>query len=193
MRHFMRIVEAAEAPLLYHTTSASGAIEILTQHKVRPARNKETGLFVSFSEVPLIGHPDIAASDVSIGFHPYAFWGRIERVIYSEEWYNENRERAAYVAGEGWYQQWEPPEDAYDDEGFEDEDVYGEAHQAAELDAFLDKFAEHEWISREPQDMNFNPADVVVLIVEGDVADWQAELASIGYHHVRVVQKGHGT
>lgn len=166
--------------LLYHTSSASGAIEILAQNMIKAAT------FVSFSEIPLVGHVDIGANDASIGFHPYAFWGQIEQVIYSEQWFNEHSEMATYIAGEGWSEQWMAPEDDDPD----DDEAYETAYLDAELTAFLDKADEREWITKEPHTpMFFKPEDVVVLIVKDNVAEWQTELAEIGYEHVRVVQK----
>ena len=124
--------------LLYHTTSESGAYDILAHRQIVPGK-RDGSSFVSFSEKPLLGHPDIAASDVCIGFHVTALMGQIEPVRYSEEWYDANPEKAAYVAGEGWWHQWEAPEDAYDEDGVEDEEIYNAAHREAELDSFLVK------------------------------------------------------
>ncbi len=191
MRRFIQIVENAQTAIIYHTTSNGSAGQILAQCALNAGRNREGTPFISLSEKPLIGNVEIGdRADVSIGFHPYAFWGKIEPVVYTEQWYDANREKATYIAGEGWWHQWEPPEDAYDEEGFENEEVYGAAHRDAELDSFLDKSAEHEWVTREPyESLRFRPEDVVVLVIDNqaEVTEWQNILRSEGYEHVRVV------
>lgn len=191
MRHWMLICEQqGQLPLtpnglLYHTSSASGAYDILKQRVIRGG-NHEADPFVSFSEIPLLNNPDIAAAEVCIGFSASAFAGQVDRVEYTEEWYRANRERAAYIAGEGWYHQWQAPDDAYDEEGFEDEDVYAAAHDEAQFDAFMDKENEREWVSQS-RDVIFQPNAVHIMIVK-DISDWPATLAALGYRHVQVRQ-----
>jgi hypothetical protein len=187
MRQFIRLVETAEPRWLYHTTSARSSLVILSQHTLRhDAEYHDTEQFVSFSEIPLIGYADIIGNDTCIGFHPYTFWGRIERVEYSPEWFEANPDAAAYIAGDGWRHQWEAPEPE-DEEDVWDTDTYEDAYRAAELEAFLHKENEREWIGRHPEALTFKPEDVAVLIVKGDVAAWDAELATLGYGHVQVI------
>jgi hypothetical protein len=180
----MRLDEVFRARLLYHTTANATAVEILSQRLLKASRLYDLTPLISFSEKPLIGFPDIGASDVSIGFHPYAFWGRIEQVIYSEQWYAANQEKASYIAGPGWREQFvEPePEDEWDDDD-------NREYEYAELTAFLDKANEREWISREAyHDLKFNDHDVAVLIVKDDLDDWRRELVELGYPQVKVVK-----
>lgn len=201
MRNWIRLVELAgqgHLPftadgMLYHTSDNAGAHEILKTRTIRPGTNHEGGAayaYVSMSEIPLLGNLQIgSAADVCIGFHAAAFAGQLDPVEYSVRWYKENPERAAYVAGEGWYHQWEPPEDAYDDEGFEDEEVYNAAHSDAEFSAFMHKEDEREWISHQPGEaVSFKP-DAVVVLITADINDWHETLALLGYGHVKVRTK----
>lgn len=190
MRHWIRLIEHTQGHLpltsdgkLYHTSDNAGAYQILKTGMIRPGQHHEGDAYVSMSEVPLLGNVQIGSfADVCIGFHAAAFAGQLDPVEYTEAWYDANRERAAYIAGAGWWQQWEPPEDAYDEEGFEIEDVYVAAHRAAEFDAFIDKEDEREWISHRPrQEITFGP-EAVALVIAADIADWQHTLAELGYH-----------
>jgi hypothetical protein len=128
-------------PRLYHTTSL-GALEAILDE-----RRLAGGDFVSLSEIPFVG--DIRANDVSLGFAADCFAHAVRKVRYTRAWYDENPEDAAYIAGDGWREQFVTPDDCYDDEGEVDEGCEAEAYAAAEFEAFIDKAREREWLSVE--------------------------------------------
>jgi ribulose bisphosphate carboxylase small subunit len=75
------------------------------------------------------------------------------QVKYTERWAEEYSEQAAYIAGEGWIEQFEYSEDVMeeDEEGemWENEDLMAAEYAEAQMEAFLYKRDEQEWISAE--------------------------------------------
>lgn len=162
----------SQPPGLWHTTSYGGLQDILKSLQVEPRTSED---YVSFSDQPLF-HGDIRHKQVALGFVPQAMSGQLEPVEYSEDWYDEHRAQARYIAGEGWREQytepewlWEPP-DGWDEERDgqwepEEEDVEA-AEREAELDAFQAHENEHESISREPGEaVKFQPRELVKILV----------------------------
>ena len=149
---------------LYHTTSYGGAISILKSGEVQP-KNYEG--FVSFSEPLSDRIGDIEANNVTIVFKKSSIESQIEKVIYDPEWFYNHRDQAAYIAGEGWQEQWTPPEDCYDyEEDWEDEECYEEAYAEAEYNSFEYKEDEKEWVSRvEGTPVSFSIEDVLRIFV----------------------------
>jgi len=156
---------------LYHTTSLRGLLEILRDHAI-DAKNG----FVSFSEIPFVG--DISANDVTMVFDGFRLAPQLDKVEYSETWYDAHPEQAAYVAGEGWQEQYTEPEDCYDrDSGEDEEDDWEEpdeecleaAWREAELSSFMYKDAEREWVSRaEGVAVPFAPEDLTEILIAAD-------------------------
>ena len=186
MRALIRLVEDANASaILYHTTSAHAAHAILTSLAVRP-KNSES--FVSFSTTPLPGG-DIEASDVTIAFRSAALHDQVEPVEYDEDWFDSHREQASYIAGEGWREQFEMPDDIYDEDGFADDDAEEEAFREGEYEAFWQKHSENEHISSlAGQPVRFKHGDVMGIILHGSssraLVEWQEFLNNAGYSHV---------
>jgi len=164
---------------LYHTTSFGGAHAIQASGEVRP-KNYEA--FVSFAEEPIIGG-DISANDVLLVFDRSKLGPSLDRVEYDEEWYDAHPEQAAYIAGEGWREQldltwlYEPPEDIDPDEydfWEPDEDDVEAAWREAELESFVWKDSEKEWVSREPgEPVRFEPSWLVAVVPVADVEGWE--------------------
>jgi hypothetical protein len=184
---------------LFHTTSVDNLLSILRSGKLIP---QPSGVgdeaFVSFSEVPYTG--DISHNDVVMAFRPgSSVHGQVMKVDYTESWYKKYPEHASYIAGSGWYEMYEPPEWLYEppedlDEDEldwwepEDEDVEA-AMQEAEMDSFLFKSDEKEWVSKKPfADVKFSPKDLLgVLVVQArNVPHVEETLQKAGYGHVRV-------
>jgi hypothetical protein len=161
---------------LYHTTSLKGLAAILKGRTFKPA-----GLdgFVSFSERPLFG--DISGNDAVLVLDRTKLRSRVMPVEYTEPWYERYPEHAAYVAGEGWREQYQEPEDCYDDEGWADEECVERAYRDAELDAFLDKRGEREWVGRAGGDLRL-PADAFkrVVVVRAKLEVVEALLKKLG-------------
>lgn len=132
---------------LYHTTSLFVASKVFEALEFRP---KDRESFVSFAgDKPYFG--DISSNQVVIELAGSRdLKAQLERVEYTEDWFHEHADQASYIAGEGWREQfvYEPPEDGDDDDFDEFEDEEDQYHEA-EIDAFLAKDAEREWISRE--------------------------------------------
>ena len=148
---------------LYHTTSLHGLLGILKSLTVEPR-----GDFVSFSEVPLVG--DIRANEVTLSFDANALIPQLEKVRYTEAWFNEHPEQGAYVAGEGWREQFTEPEDCYktDDDGWEeaDDECLEQAYHDAEFQSFMYKENEREWVSRsDGAIISFPPKSVHEILV----------------------------
>jgi ADP-ribose pyrophosphatase YjhB (NUDIX family) len=127
------------------------------------------GDYVSFSEIPVVG--DIRANEVTLVFDARAIEPQLEQVQYTEEWYNEHPDQAAYVAGEGWQEQYTEPEECYDvdeESGWEerDDECLQEHWRAAELESFLFKSDEREWVSRgDSVDVAFSPNALKEILV----------------------------
>jgi hypothetical protein len=153
------VVEAATDEL-YHTTSLQALAKIL-QSRTFKSRSFDAP-FISFSQRPHFG--DIRGNDAVIVLDMQAVRNRLMPVEYSERWYERFPEHAAYVAGEGWREQYEEPDDCYDEEGWADEDCVEQAYRDAELQAFLDKSGEREWLSRAAGDLRL-PADAFKRVV----------------------------
>lgn len=188
MRNFITIIEAYQYQMfpperLYHTTSPFAAFEILTHGAVRP---KDPDGFISFSEKPHL--TDITAHGATLVFDLRKLYAQLEPVEYTEEWAHEHAAQARYIAGEGWTAQFEYSSDDGDDE-FDDDDGYDAAYAAAEIDAFLAKAEEDEWISLHPgMPVQFRPDAVVAIILDEIEADTQSELTAMGYGHVIIQQ-----
>lgn len=165
---------------LYHTTSPGAAFNILEDRQLQPQRDG----FVSLSEKPHLH--DIQAHGAVIVFDSRKLYAQLEPVEYSETWAKTHADQARYIAGEGWQEQFEYTSDDDEDE-FDADDNYDHAYADAELEAFLQKAAEDEWISLEPGvPVQFTPDAVIGLIVDAmDDADRQA-LVALGYAHVMV-------
>lgn len=167
--------------LLYHTTGLYEVEEILkSQHfKADP--------FVSFGESCLFGG-DINKSDVCLGIDFSGISQQLMKVEYTEEWYSQYPEHGSYIAGEGWQEQWNyEPEDPTDE--FGDDDDYEDQYKTAEMNSFMWKDSEKEWISKRPyQDVTFSPGHVQELItVNSQQAEYfQKLLPQLGYKHVEV-------
>lgn len=149
---------------LYHTTSLPGLLSILQSHTVEPGAD-----FVSFSEVPVLG--DITANEVTLVFDALTLAPQLMKVQYTEEWFNEHPEQGSYIAGDGWQEQYVEPEDCYaldDESGFEeaDDECLDKAWRAAELESFLFKSDEREWVSKsEGVGVGFSPKAVKEVLV----------------------------
>jgi hypothetical protein len=126
--------------ILYHTTSFAAADDIKTGGQVKP---KDYDSFVSFSEEPFRG--DISANEVTLKVEVDP--SLVEKVEYTKNWYRKHTDQAAYIAGEGWREQFTYPEDIYDEEGEADPDAEEQAYDEAQLESFLYKSGENEWIS----------------------------------------------
>ena len=168
---------------LYHTTSNSGAFDILNERNVKP-KNYES--FVSFSTKPL-PFGDIESKDVTLVFRKDLLISQLDEVDYEVSWYHEHTDQARYIAGEGWKEQFEyEPEDSEDE--FDNDGGYEEAFSNAEIDSFLDKDGEEEWISKKAGvPVQLNPTSVVGLIInhhfdQTDLDEWKQDIASMGYH-----------
>ena len=149
---------------LYHTTSLPGMMSILQSHKVEPGSD-----FVSFSEIPSLS--DIAANEVTLVFDAAALQSQLTKVQYTEEWFNEHPEQGAYIAGEGWQEQYTEPEECYEldeESGWEerDDECLDKAWRAAELESFLYKADEREWVSNsEGVGIGFSPQQLKEVLV----------------------------
>jgi hypothetical protein len=166
---------------LYHTTSPGAAFDILEQKELRPQRYG----FVSLSEKPHLH--DIQAHGAVLVFDLRHLYAQLEPVEYSETWAKTHADQARYIAGEGWQEQFEYVSDEEDDDEFDADDSYDRAYADAELEAFLQKAAEDEWISLEPgMPVRFTPAAVTGLIVDNLDAEDRQTLAAMGYAHVKV-------
>lgn len=144
---------------LYHTTSLQGLAKILQS---RTFRSGAHGGFISFSEKPLFG--DISAGDAVIVLDKGALRNRVMPVEYTERWFDRYPEHAEYIAGEGWREQYMEPEDCYDEEGWAGDECLERAYRGAELEAFLWKKDEREWVGRSEGDIRL-PAEAFKRIV----------------------------
>ena len=181
-REFVNIAENYQYELfdqakLYHTTSPAAAFDILKSGELRP---KQSDGFVSLSEKPHLH--DIEAHGAVIVFDRGMLYSQLIKVDYSERWAKKHQRQASYIAGEGWSDQFEYSPD--DDDEFDD--GYDDAYADGEMEAFLVKSDEDEWISSQPgQAVRFTKDAVVGLILD-DVVDAEEDLAAIGYEGLRV-------
>jgi hypothetical protein len=161
--------------ILFHTTSFRRAEEYKNQGFITP---KNLDSFVSFSESPFSG--DISENEITLKVEVDP--SHVEQVQYNERWYKDHQEQAAYIAGEGWPEQFEYPEDIYDEEGEADPGAEEAAYAEAELYAFLDKSNEREWISKAPGD----PVPVTVLEEIPVLASLRKALKEISMTKLRI-------
>lgn len=185
---------AGSSKQLWHTTSLGGLQAILATGELRP-RNHDTP-FVSFSDRAL-PHGDIRGKDVAIAFRYDGLAPQLEAVEYSESWFEAHRAQATYVAGEGWREQYTPPEELYqppddiDEDGRDfwepEQDDVEAAYRDAELDSFLAKSDEAEWVSKaEMAPVRFKRDDVLSVVpLTADPRAVRAILDAAGYGHVR--------
>lgn len=164
---------------LYHTTSWGGLEGILKSRKLKP--HGYDFPYVSFSERPFTG--DIRGNDVIIVFDSAALSNAVMKVEYDEAWYDRYPEHAAYIAGEGWIEQYVEPDDCYDDEGWADDDCLEEDRRYAELAAFEDKSDEREWVSKKEGPVSFRPSAVVAVLAvsPGAVERVRETVRDLGY------------
>lgn len=127
---------------LYHTTSLEAAEKIIESGTLIP---KDQDAFVSFSSEPIHGG-DIEGNDVILKVKKP---DDVMKVKYNEDWFEKYPEHAAYIAGEGWQEQFEFSMDTLDEEGFPDPDKEEEEFLEGMFEAFIMKEPEQEWISIE--------------------------------------------
>jgi len=158
---------------LYHTTSFRAMEAILREGALRPGGAEG---FVSLSGRVVVG--DISGRDVTLVVDPDAVAGMLMRVEYDEAWFDAHPEHAAYVAGDGWRSQFSPPDSLHappdgwdegaDGEYWPDDDAEAAAWREGELDAFLAKEDEDEFVTREPgAPLPLPPGAVLALVVHG--------------------------
>lgn len=170
---------------LYHTTSLYSLSDILKSREIKPGSDG----FVSLSERPLFGG-DISHSQVSIAFGP-RIAQQFMKVDYSPDWAEQFPEHSSYIAGEGWREQFESPVEM-DEDGFYDQDEEDAAWRDAEMESFLHKDGEEEWVSVEPYEtVGFSPGDITGIIVEdqGYVPTVNDFLKEAGLSNVKVTAK----
>jgi hypothetical protein len=170
------VYQQATPAVLYHATSWQGLAGILETMELRPRRDVP---FVSLSSKPVASH-DIQATDVVLVLDPRELGQQVQEVQYTPKWYRQHPDHGAYIAGEGWAEQYTAPDDCFEydeeaEEEVEDQDCLDEASRQAELQAFLDKRDEQEWISVLPYEpVHLNPTAVLKILV---VDPTQVELA----------------
>ena len=152
---------------LFHTTSFDALPKIVRSQEL------QGNDFVSFSREPWSF--DITGADVVLVFDKAAIRKKVLPVKYTEQWYDRWPEHAAYIAGEGWREQYtqpdwlyEPPPglDPEEEEFWEPDEADVEAaYRDAELQSFLHKNLEREWITRRPGSMRFKPAELDRVLV----------------------------
>lgn len=153
---------------LYHTTSIVNLRKILRSNELWA---KSPDDFVSLSESPVFS--DISGNEATIEFS-LEISSQFDQVKYSESWYDSHPEQAAYIAGDGWREQFElpeflqrPPADLSDEEAdfWEPEpELVERAERAGELNSFLDKSVEREWVSKEQgMPVSFSPSAVLSI------------------------------
>lgn len=123
----------SSATYLYHTTSWRALKSILASGTI-----KARGGFVSLSEKPFV--VDISASEVALKLDR-AKLKDVEKVAYTRKWFEENEDKASYIAGEGWHEQF-----TLDGVG-DDPEAEAEAYREALFDSFQHKTGEDEWLA----------------------------------------------
>mgnify|MGYP000635370297 CR=1 FL=1 len=138
---------AASVKWLFHTTSWKALDSILRSKMLR-------GEYVSLSENPFLS--DIRATEVALKLDASKLHN-VQKVQYTEEWYKQHPTEAAYIAGDGWREQF-----SYD--GVEDDTEAEEAvYREAELESFLHKTGELEWIA--DGDLDIDGAIVALVLL----------------------------
>ena len=185
------LLEAAAGRELYHTTTFRAAQQILRSGALKPGGIDKP--FVSFSERP-IKAGDISGNDVVLVFSLPELASQVMKVEYTERWYDRYPEHAAYIAGEGWRDQYqppdylfEPPDDLDPEEALwwePDEDDLAQEERYAELQSFLAKRDEREYISKhEHMPVKFPPRALLrVLAIDRS----QVVALQRAYPHIRV-------
>lgn len=167
---------------LFHTTGLHTALDILTAGEVL------ANPFVSFSAGSPV-YSDISASApfVAIAFRYMPVALQLAEVAYTDEWYTAHREQAAYIAGEGWDQQYTEPDEAYDEDGWSDDEMLAEYYSVAECSAFTCKSDEREWVSeQEGYPVTFDiGADIEYLIVD-DEPSRESLAAQLAIENIRI-------
>lgn len=174
-------------PLFFHTTSLGAVPSILE------SGNLEGGPYVSLASGKPV-YEDIRANApyAVIAFKRQNLVENLLEVQYDDDWYDQYPDHAAYVAGEGWEAQYEAPEDAYDEDGWEDEEYLQDDYDRAQRDAFWSKSGEQEWIGREAGDLPFDPMqDIAYIGVDDEAsANWLREyLKQSPFSSLRIVVK----
>lgn len=175
---------------LFHTTSLPNLLSILREKQLRAPYDG----FVSFSEIPFRG--DISHNDVVMVFDR-SIARALLKVEYTEAWYDAYPEHAAYIAGEGWREMYQPPPELYeppedlDEDEIDfwepDEEAEEAAYREAELSSFLYKDSEREWVSRDG-DVSFKPdwVERVLVLNKRHVGAVRKALQKEGFGHVTV-------
>lgn len=166
---------------LFHTTSFAALPKILSSMQLKPREG-----FISFSEVPWYG--DIRSTDATLVFALPSFKSQLLKVDYSPDWYERYKEQAAYIAGEGWREQFTlddyVSEDDIDPEtGDIDPDVEEAAYDDAQYAAFEAKSEEREWVTKnENQSVKFDAASLLRIIVRSpsDVEHTEQVMRKLG-------------
>ena len=128
---------------LFHTTSWTGAQKAISTGKIT-----SNSPFISLSGKPLFGG-DIRHSDVALVLDVGGVRSQLVPVGYTKRWAEANPEQTSYIAGEGWQEQFTYPEDCVDEDGWEDTECMELAYQEAEIESFLWKSGEDEWITKQ--------------------------------------------
>ena len=170
---------------LHHTTSVDALERILREGALKP---KGFDGFVSFSETAVLH--DIAAAEVTLVIERDALAEHLDRVIYSESWFDGHREQAGYIAGEGWREQFVLPDDL-DWDAEEAEEAEEAAWRDGELDAFLAKSGEREHVSRAAgEPLPIPPAAIVAVVIQDDRVDADTVVRLLETHGVSAEIRG---
>ena len=164
--------------LFFHTTSLRAIPSILSNAAL------SGGPFVSLAAGQPI-YNDIRANRpfAVIAFQRDKLAENLLEVQYNDNWYNQHNDHAAYIAGEGWREQYEEPEDAYDQDGWADDEYLTDDYDRAQREAFWSKSEEKEWVGKDEGDLPFNPnTDIAFIQVDDKAArDWlKRELTGMG-------------
>ena len=161
---------------LYHTTSWSNALKALRSGKI-----ESMAPFISLSSKPLFSG-DIRYTDLALVLDGDRLGGQVTPVQYTERWAEAHPEQVTYIAGEGWQEQFVYPDDCLDEDGWEDEECMEQAWHEAEIDSFLWKRDEDEWITqREDTPLKVRGAVKALLVPsDADVEQAEALLAKAG-------------
>lgn len=146
---------------LYHTTSLSGLIGILSEGVVN------ANPFASFSTNPIF-HGDIRGKDVVIVFNATNLRKHLMEVLYDQYWSSKYPEHADYIAGEGWKDMYyfDTPED-FDENDENADDLIEDDYDFAAQEAFESKYDENEWITKiEKTPVPFSLVDILYILAK---------------------------